>query len=416
MALRDSNLYTLALTQSKADPAITELIESGSGIVKNEARYAKLQEYRQGEAYSAAVYDVLSGAKLASMGFELEKAKKRRLQLHGPDEDIPFEYTGRINFEWTFEFEGNRYRWTREVYGKDYICSIDRKPDPRVEICLARDSTSKGPGRIQILHYNIDRFTAEIQDLRGLETLLVASLLCLLDAADSRNAPSRSTSGSNKLVKNCSSKEKDVAPIPARPERVISDEDFEPENPNEIFVTTTSDIDNHIARAINLLQDPHVLFIVIKTKTANAAQRALEVSLGITRFRHRESLADLHQYVVEEPTSQPTPSPGGAKTGPRIIKLDDEPQPTSSSLSSAVNGNSGWIPPPNISIYLSTIELPDLKPGRREHLQDSSRNDPKDKPLHVPSLTPPTLPIQNTALATPPQSKRSSSFGKLFSR
>ena len=30
----------------------------------------------------------------------------------------------------------NTYRWTREVYGKDYICSLDRKPDPRVEVCL----------------------------------------------------------------------------------------------------------------------------------------------------------------------------------------------------------------------------------------------------------------------------------------
>lgn len=30
----------------------------------------------------------------------------------------------------------NKYRWSKEVYGKDYICSLDRKPDPRVEICL----------------------------------------------------------------------------------------------------------------------------------------------------------------------------------------------------------------------------------------------------------------------------------------
>jgi len=37
----------------------------------------------------------------------------------------------------------------------------------------ARDSDSKSPGRLQILHYNIDRFP-EIKDLRGLETLLVA--------------------------------------------------------------------------------------------------------------------------------------------------------------------------------------------------------------------------------------------------
>jgi len=30
----------------------------------------------------------------------------------------------------------NKYRWTKEVVGKDYICSLDRKPDPKVEICL----------------------------------------------------------------------------------------------------------------------------------------------------------------------------------------------------------------------------------------------------------------------------------------
>ena len=85
-----------------------------------------------------------------------------------------------------------KYRWTRELYGKDYICAIDRKPDPRVEVCLsvsrrcywaqihlanvsARDADKKDPGRMQILHYNIDRFPDEIKDLRGLETLLVAS-------------------------------------------------------------------------------------------------------------------------------------------------------------------------------------------------------------------------------------------------
>jgi hypothetical protein len=38
----------------------------------------------------------------------------------------------------------------------------------------ARGSDSKAPGRLQILHYNIERFPDEIKDLRGLETLLVA--------------------------------------------------------------------------------------------------------------------------------------------------------------------------------------------------------------------------------------------------
>jgi hypothetical protein len=39
----------------------------------------------------------------------------------------------------------------------------------------ARDGDKANPGRIQILHYNIDRFPEEILDLRGLETLLVTT-------------------------------------------------------------------------------------------------------------------------------------------------------------------------------------------------------------------------------------------------
>ena len=32
------------------------------------------------------------------MGYETDKAKKRRLQLHGPDEDVDFDFTGKLNF------------------------------------------------------------------------------------------------------------------------------------------------------------------------------------------------------------------------------------------------------------------------------------------------------------------------------
>ncbi|WVW82428.1 hypothetical protein I302_104438 [Kwoniella bestiolae CBS 10118] len=422
MALRDANCYTLTLSQSNTDPSIIQLSESfGQLANKVEPRYARVREKRDDEAYSSAIYDVLTGARLASAGYEMEKSKKRRLQLHGPDEDVPFEFTGRINFEWTFTFEENKYRWTREVYGKDYICSLDRKPDPKVEICLARDVSSKGPARLQILHYNIDRFPNEIKDLRGLETLLVASLLCLLDAANDRNTLSRSPSSGNKSVKDGNMlpiRDKDVPPVPARPERVISEDDFEPENPNEIVVTMTSSIDNHIARAIALFQDPHVLFVVIRTKTAEAAQRALEVSLGVKRFRHHEGLAELYQYVIEEEVvSKPPPSLNGGKPGPKVIKLDDEP-PKPISPSNPVPGKSKvWTPFPNIAIYLSTIELPDLKPGRREHLKyvaSTSSKTSQHPPSAVSSAPPPVLPPKEPVPVHADSSKRTSSFGRLF--
>lgn len=42
-------------------------------------------------------------------------------------------------------------------------------------IYSARSPDSKDPGRIQILHYNLERFPNEITDMRGLETLLVTT-------------------------------------------------------------------------------------------------------------------------------------------------------------------------------------------------------------------------------------------------
>jgi hypothetical protein len=51
---------------------------------------------------------------------------------------------------------------------------MDRRPDPHVEVCLARQGDVRTPGKISFLHYNIDRFLGtEIKDLRGLETLFI---------------------------------------------------------------------------------------------------------------------------------------------------------------------------------------------------------------------------------------------------
>jgi hypothetical protein len=151
MALRDVSCYTLTIEPSSSDPSIVELVETSEG--RKQPRYARVREAREGEAYSSVIYgewdidrralgcatstmgircaedqaasmktrrregrendgdrvetarqraheltrvDYLSGAKLASVGYATEKGKQRRLQLHGPDEDVPFDFSGKL--------------------------------------------------------------------------------------------------------------------------------------------------------------------------------------------------------------------------------------------------------------------------------------------------------------------------------
>ncbi|KAL1410400.1 hypothetical protein Q8F55_004410 [Vanrija albida] len=372
MALRDKGLYTLRLLPSAQNPAVLEVVEGGaipgagpSSTGGGEVRFARVREPREGEVYSAVLYDAFSGAKLASSGFVSDRLKSRRLELHGPDEGIVFENRAKLSsVEWTFTFEGNKYMWKKDGFGsgigKDMICSLDRRPDPPVEV--GRRPDANGSGQIQFLHYNIDRFLGhEIKDLRGLETLFVASLLNLFDVAGIDEPP----------IAPAAPASKPPAPAPGRPAAggvlrrksppPAPQVDYEPEEPNEVIVGTTTDVALHTQRAIGLLQDPNVLFIIIRSKKAAAAQRALQVALDVKRFRHREGLQDLHQYVVEEEDAHPLPA---VPKPPRVINLDDN---------SPLREEPKWTPPPNLAVYLSTIELPDLKPGRRESQKNNAQ-------------------------------------------
>ena len=99
-------------------------------------------------------------------------------------------------------------------------------------------------------------------------------------------------------------------------------------------------------------------------------------------------MGDLHQYVIEEEPFKPSKAPAGAgsssnRPGPPVINLDD-PAPVSVSVlgtnltadartkpsqSTSTKKPSApqWSAPPNIAIYLSKIELPDLEQGRRKN-------------------------------------------------
>jgi len=54
MSLRDLACYTLALKPHEQDPKVTELVSVENG--REEHRFARVREVRDGEAYSSSIY------------------------------------------------------------------------------------------------------------------------------------------------------------------------------------------------------------------------------------------------------------------------------------------------------------------------------------------------------------------------
>lgn len=101
--------------------------------------------------------------------------------------------------------------------------------------------------------------------------------MMIVDAADERSSrptPHKQTSSSS-LKSNGSGSA--PPPVPKKPAKVISEEDYEPvrplttpdisvvdvlqENPNEIIVGTNTNIDEHVARSVGLLEVSRVFIL-----------------------------------------------------------------------------------------------------------------------------------------------------------
>jgi hypothetical protein len=58
MSLRDLSCYTLTLKPHEQDPKVTELVSVENG--REEHRFARVREVRDGEAYSSSIYGMSS--------------------------------------------------------------------------------------------------------------------------------------------------------------------------------------------------------------------------------------------------------------------------------------------------------------------------------------------------------------------
>ncbi|KAF8631893.1 hypothetical protein AX15_002154 [Amanita polypyramis BW_CC] len=370
----DENLFTLHFTQNKANPNVIDLMDP-SGT-------AHYRRHRiPGQTYKVEVYDPMSEALLAAAMGPAASSKHKTLELYNPTIAIELKYTGTLAFRWSFKWEEYDYEWKREE------CYMVRKPDPPVLVAVTREPAGKiKTTTMQILDYNLNRF--EINDRKGLEIVIITALLTFQDfnepnssepAAKGRKvSDSRGVTTANLPPRVATSPMIELGPPPPPPpkpapkkgiDRIAEIQAMRGEI-NEVVVEDEGVVPDYAQYCFNLLQDDAMLFIMVKSASAEQVPKLLQVVEEAKRLRHKNGLGDdeLHQYVLYDTERQ---------KGPRIINLDDDNH----------NRNKDkYKPPSSLIVHLSKIPMPELQPkahqnerrGKEESRREADRKQYSD--------------------------------------
>ncbi|RPD58862.1 hypothetical protein L226DRAFT_471178 [Lentinus tigrinus ALCF2SS1-7] len=343
----DQNLYTLNFSQREDDRNVVDLIDS-NGVLQYTKRRIP------GNEYKIEMYDPLSEGLLATVSAPAATSKHKTLQLYNPDLVVELKYTGTITFKWGFKWEDNDFEWRREE------CYILRKPDPAVLVAV----TKEPPGRlqtrtVQLLDYNLNRF--DISDRKGLEIVVLTALLTFQDSNEVYHTP-REGSTPAATPTPAPTPASEPPTVPPRPEprqgveRVAEMHAIRTAHgdgeANEIEVWEECSIEDYAHYAERLLNDEAMLFITIRSSSADQVPKVLRVVEETKRLRHKSGVAEeeeLYQYVIYD-TDKTTP-----RKGPKRINLND-PDPKKG------KDKGKYAPPTSLTVHLSKIDMPELRP------------------------------------------------------
>ncbi|KDQ13076.1 hypothetical protein BOTBODRAFT_133991 [Botryobasidium botryosum FD-172 SS1] len=384
----DQNLFTLSILSSKEEPGATDLIDPSDTI-----HYRKRRKVAGASPYQWDLYDPHSESLLATVSATAPTSKQKTIELHNPSAAIQFSFTGKISFKWIFEWEDHTFEWRREE------CYIQRKPDPPVLVAVTREDKKAKTAVVQLLDYNIHRFS--IQDRKGLEVVILCGLLTFQDYTEGfRSTPeassptiSRAASTQNILLAAQST----PPPLPPKTaaSMIASLQAQENCDINEIVVGDVAEVNDYVEYCMSSFVSSEMLWIVLRSHSPANVSKVVAVAEE-TKRAHYRSGEELHQYVSYQEYVEPQ------RKGPRVIKLD-EPNTAGPSSSKA------YQPPPNLTIHLSKISMPELQPkAQAPTVAPSKRSGRKsDPPKRSPSepdnslLAPPALNSQPAVLKRP---------------
>ncbi|KAI6121511.1 hypothetical protein F5141DRAFT_1061233 [Pisolithus sp. B1] len=367
----DRNLFTLLLTPNAAASRTDQCVSVVDLIDPSGTVHYRKQRINGG-VYKAELYEPISDLLLGTVTAPSATSKHKTMELYNPTKIVELKFTGTLSFRWSFKWEDHEFEWRREE------CFIVRKPDPPVLVAV----TKEPPGRIktssvQILDYNLHRCVDvhairgmdfkrcstsrfDIEDRKGLEIVILFSLLTFQDSSDvyhestaippigNTAVPALANSRSTKVIPAATA----PPPLPPKPAPKTGIERIAELQRgrglvNEVSIMEEGHVKDYAKYCLQLLLDDAMLFISVRSAEAAQVPKVLQVAEETKRMRYKAGDSELHQYVLYD-TQKEIP-----QRGPRIIKLDDGP-----SKSKAKD----YTPPDSLIVHLSKIDMPELSP------------------------------------------------------
>ncbi|KAJ3755677.1 hypothetical protein EV360DRAFT_49332 [Lentinula raphanica] len=276
----DQNLFTLQVTPSQTDSTIVDLADPAGNMFYRKQRLS-------GAVYATRVYDFVTQSLLVAATAPSVTSKVKIIELQNPSVPVELKAFGTFSVKWGFQWKDHQFEWKKEEE-----CYIIRKPDPpvlvaiatRKEIASATSARFQQSAMIQILDYNLNRF--DIDDRKGLEFVILTSLLIFLDVADAqKNQNSKNSPGANN-----SSVSKPYPPSPpltpptsgvnlvARMQAMRS-------VIHEVTVFEEGEIDDYAKFCWRMLRDEAMSFITVRSGHSSQVQKVLEVVEATKRLR-----------------------------------------------------------------------------------------------------------------------------------
>ncbi|KAK4511805.1 uncharacterized protein ATC70_003804 [Mucor velutinosus] len=170
------------LSSHPRNRAIIDVKDKKSG----ELRFIKIR-HRLSKFYAVSLVDPVTFEVWAEIQVKSAAARIKPIILHldnKQDTTVELKDTSRIGFEWTFAWEGEKYRWVRESRMSNSLeCRAIRKTG---DICVAqylpRMLKDEYFGIFSLLGYNMLR--CNLTKSRELELILLMSLMTVLDKSN----------------------------------------------------------------------------------------------------------------------------------------------------------------------------------------------------------------------------------------